>query len=95
MDRKTFKAMVVQATADGKYSRQITDKSLEELPEEQRMVFVMRNIEGLSLRDIAEALDCSVNTVRSRKILAVKKLRYLLSEFFAHNFETTLQEHRS
>ena len=53
--------------------------ALEELPEEQRMVFVMRSIDGLSLEDIAAALDCPINTVRSRKILAVKKLRHLLA----------------
>ena len=52
--------------------------ALEELPEEQRMVFVLRSIDGLSLEDIATALDCPINTVRSRKILAVKKLRHLL-----------------
>lgn len=52
--------------------------ALEELPEEQRMVFVLRSIDGLSLEDIAAVLDCPVNTVRSRKILAVKKLRHLL-----------------
>lgn len=58
-------------------------QALEELPEEQRMVFVLRNIQGLSLEDIAAALDCPVNTVRSRKILAVTKLRHLLAKVFA------------
>lgn len=53
--------------------------ALEELPEEQRLVFVLRSIEGLSLEDIAAILDCPINTVRSRKILAVKKLRHLLA----------------
>ncbi len=53
--------------------------ALAQLPEEQRLVFVLRSIEGLSLEDIASILDCPVNTVRSRKILAVKKLRHLLA----------------
>jgi len=57
--------------------------ALEHLPEEQRIVFVMRTIEGLPLEDIAVALDCPVNTVRSRKILAVKRLRHLLRELYA------------
>lgn len=52
--------------------------ALDELPEEQRMVFVLRSIDGLSLEDIAAIMDCPVNTVRSRKLLAVKKLRHLL-----------------
>lgn len=54
--------------------------ALDHLPEEQRIVFVMRTIDGLPLEDIATALDCPVNTVRSRKILAVKRLRHLLQE---------------
>ena len=55
--------------------------ALEELPEEQRMVFVMRNIEGLGIDDIATIMQCPPNTVRSRKILAVRKLRESLSRF--------------
>ena len=62
-------------------SAQIHD-ALEQLPEEQRLVFVLRSIDGLSLDDIANILDCPVNTVRSRKILAVKKLRHLLAPLF-------------
>lgn len=57
-------------------------EAIEALPDEQRMVFVMRALRGLSLEDIAAALDCSINTVRSRKILAVKKLRHALAPLF-------------
>ena len=64
--------------------------ALAELPEEQRMVFVMRNIKGLPLDAIASALDCPLNTVRSRKILAVKKLRYLLSGQFVSRLDRVL-----
>ncbi len=52
--------------------------ALDELPVEQRMAFVMRAIEGLSIEEIASAMQCPVNTVRSRKLLAVKKLRGVL-----------------
>ena len=61
----------------------VLQSALAELPEEQRMVFVMRTIKGLSLEDISAALDCPLNTVRSRKILAVKKLRHALESLFA------------
>jgi len=40
MNSKRFKAMVVQETADGKYIRRITDKSLDELPEGDVLVRV-------------------------------------------------------
>lgn len=66
--------------------------ALQKLPEEQRMVFVMRTIEGLSLEDIAVALDCPVNTVRSRKVLGIKKLRHLLETVFHHPEDRRVRE---
>lgn len=54
--------------------------ALQSLPEEQRMVVVLRMIKGLSLDEVAAALHCPVNTVRSRKILAMKKLRTVLNQ---------------
>lgn len=52
--------------------------ALAELPEEQRMAFVLRTVEGLSLDEIAAILQCPVNTVRSRRLLAIKRLREVL-----------------
>lgn len=69
-------------------------EALQELPEEQRMVFVMRTIRGLSLQDIAEALDCPVNTVRSRKLLGIQRLRNLLNTFFFNYEDRILKEDR-
>jgi putative YhdH/YhfP family quinone oxidoreductase len=40
MTRKKFKAMVVQETPDGKYTRQITDKSFDELPKGEVLIKV-------------------------------------------------------
>jgi len=40
MDSKTFKAMVVQETADGKYTRRIAEKSLDDLPAGEVLVRV-------------------------------------------------------
>ncbi|GMW01296.1 MAG: hypothetical protein AMXMBFR84_24330 [Candidatus Hydrogenedentota bacterium] len=57
-------------------------EALDELPEEQRMVFVMRIVEGFSLEEIARIMQCPVNTVRSRKLLAVRKLRDALKNVF-------------
>ncbi len=54
--------------------------ALDALPEEQRMVFVLRNIDGLALEEIASVMQCPVNTVRSRKLLAQKKIREWLRE---------------
>jgi RNA polymerase sigma-70 factor, ECF subfamily len=69
-------------------------EALQELPEEQRMVFVMRTIRGLSLEDIATAMDCPLNTVRSRKLLGIKRLRHLLMAFFHKQEDRILEEDR-
>ena len=49
--------------------------AMAELPEDQQMAFVLRMVSGLSNEEIAQVMECPVNTVRSRKLLAIKKLR--------------------
>jgi RNA polymerase sigma-70 factor (ECF subfamily) len=39
---------------------------MDALPDELRMAITLREIEGLSYEDIAQALDCPIGTVRSR-----------------------------
>jgi RNA polymerase sigma-70 factor (ECF subfamily) len=58
-------------------------EAVEKLPEDQRAVFLMRTVQRMSLEDIASALNCPVNTVRSRKLLALKKLRHALKRTLA------------
>ena len=53
--------------------------ALEQLPDDQRMAVVLRVIEGLTLDEIASVLQCPKNTVRSRKLLGIKKLREAVS----------------
>jgi RNA polymerase sigma-70 factor (ECF subfamily) len=40
--------------------------AVEELPEELRTAILLREIEGMSYEEIAQAMDCPVGTVRSR-----------------------------
>ena len=40
--------------------------AIRELPEELRQAITLRELEGLSYEDIAEAMDCPIGTVRSR-----------------------------
>ena len=60
--------------------------ALDELPEEQRDVFIKHELEGISFRDIAEQTGESLNTLLSRKRYAVlhlrEKLRNLYEELF-------------
>jgi RNA polymerase sigma-70 factor, ECF subfamily len=40
--------------------------AIESLPEEMRVAIMLREFEGMSYEEIAEAMDCPVGTVRSR-----------------------------
>jgi RNA polymerase sigma-70 factor (ECF subfamily) len=42
------------------------NSAIEGLPEDLRTAIVLREVEGLSYEEIAEAMDCPVGTVRSR-----------------------------
>jgi len=62
--------------------REVVERALEQLPEDLRTAIVLRELEGLSYEEIAEAMDCPVGTVRSRIFRAReaidKKLKPLL-----------------
>jgi RNA polymerase sigma-70 factor, ECF subfamily len=45
---------------------QAVNSAMDALPEELRMAITLREIEGLSYEEIAQALDCPIGTVRSR-----------------------------
>jgi RNA polymerase sigma-70 factor, ECF subfamily len=62
-------------------ARRLLEAALDRLPPEQRAVFVLRAVEELSYRDIAEALDISMGTVMSRLSRAREKLREALSAY--------------
>ena len=56
-------------------------KAVEALAEEQREVFLLREIADLPFRDIAEITGASENTVKSRMRYALDRLKQALSEF--------------
>jgi RNA polymerase sigma factor (sigma-70 family) len=53
--------------------------ALEELPENQKQVFVLNELEGVAFKEIAEQTGESVNTLISRKRYAVLHLRERLA----------------
>jgi len=57
-------------------------EALDELPEEQRAVFVAHELEGLSFRELAEETGVGVNTLLSRKRYAVLHLRERLRSIY-------------
>jgi len=46
--------------------RKVVERAMQQLPEDLRTAIVLREIEGLSYEEIAQAMDCPVGTVRSR-----------------------------
>jgi RNA polymerase sigma factor (sigma-70 family) len=67
------------AGPDAAYARSVLleelDAALDELPEEQREVFVAHELMGYSFKEIAAQTGVSVNTLLSRKHYAVLYLR--------------------
>ncbi len=56
--------------------------ALEELPEKQREVFVMNELEDMSLQSIADLKNENIKTIISRKGYAVKALREKLNTLY-------------
>jgi RNA polymerase sigma-70 factor (ECF subfamily) len=61
---------------------QIVEESLGRLPEAQRMVLILHDMQGLSYQQIAEIVGTSIGTVRSRLHYGRIKLRELLEPYF-------------
>jgi len=56
--------------------------AVNELPAEQREVFVAHELEGRSFKDLAAETGVSVNTLLSRKHYAVRRLRERLQQVY-------------
>jgi len=62
--------------------RDILGKTIQGLPSGFRTVFVLRDVEGLSTEETAEALGLSIPAVKSRLLRARLQLRERLSKYF-------------
>ena len=92
-DEKYFLSDLVKGNAESPDERfdnsmlQVAiEEALDELPKEQRDVFVMHELENKSFNEISEATGVPLNTLLSRKRYAVlhlrKRLNYLYNELF-------------
>lgn len=55
-------------------------KALDELPPNQRMIFMLRTYDELSYEQIAEIMGCSVGTVMSRLFRARSKIKTIMNK---------------
>jgi RNA polymerase sigma-70 factor (ECF subfamily) len=88
-DSESFEPFAALRDFDSPESLALTDEiaeaindAVEGLPEELRTAILLREIEGMSYEEIADAMDCPVGTVRSRIFRAReaidKKLKALM-----------------
>lgn len=56
-------------------------KALMTLPDEQRVVIILKEFEGLKFREIAEILEEPENTVKSRMYYGLKSLQRVLKQW--------------
>lgn len=66
--------------AESRELQQALDAALARLPEKQRMALVLFTIEGWAQKDIAELLECSLETVKWNVFQARKRLKEMLGE---------------
>lgn len=62
-------------------------KALDELPENQKEVFLLNEMEEMTLREIAEQKGENIKTIISRKGYAVKHLRNRLNHLYQELFD--------
>jgi RNA polymerase sigma-70 factor, ECF subfamily len=68
-------------------ARAALDRAIQRLPEILRIVFVLRDIEGLSIQETTEALDLSEAAVKTRLLRARLRLRDDLSGYYGKRLE--------
>ena len=68
--------------------QQVMDEAVEELPEQLRAVFVLRDLEGMSTKEVAEVLNISASNAKVR----LHRARLLLREHLATYFSEKNQE---
>jgi RNA polymerase sigma-70 factor (ECF subfamily) len=69
-----------QRRAEGRELQEALDAALEQLPEKQRLTLLLFAVEGWPQKEIAELLECSLETVKWNVFQARKRLRELLSD---------------
>lgn len=71
-----------EAIASRREIQQAVQNAIQGLPLDQRTAIVLRELEGLSYKEIAEVVNTSIGTVMSRIFYARKRLRQLLKSYF-------------
>ena len=61
--------------------RDLLNRALQNLPEEQRVVIIMKEYQGLKFTEIAETLKVPINTVKSRMYYGLSALKKIFDRW--------------
>ena len=67
--------------------KKILDSTIQTLPESLRIVFVLRDMEGLSIKETADALGLTETNVKTRLLRARMFLRERLSAYYTEHLQ--------
>ena len=77
--RQQGRTLEPSAMAEDREVRESLRRAVASLPDPQKRVFLLREEAGLTFREIAELLDCPLNTALGRMHTAMASLRKALS----------------
>ena len=80
LDSREAENVATDEAADAPTLRRRLEAAVDRLPDEQREVFLMRQVAGLSFKEIGETVGAPENTVKSRMRYALDKLRDELAD---------------
>jgi len=66
--------------------KKVLDQAIQNLPESMRIVFLLRDMEGLSIKETADALKLTETNVKTRLLRARLFLREQLSTYYGEHF---------
>ena len=73
-------------------SRAALDRAVQHLPEILRIVFILRDIEGLSIQETSQALSLNETAVKTRLLRARLRLRDDLSSYYGERLKKRSEE---
>jgi len=68
-------------------ARSRLDRAIQRLPERLRIVFILRDLEGLSIQETSQALDLSQTAVKTCLLRARLNLREQLSSYYGERLQ--------
>jgi RNA polymerase sigma-70 factor (ECF subfamily) len=79
--------------AENREAKELAEAAVRELDDKHRSVFVLRDVEGLSVRETAEALGISESNVKVRLLRARLKLRERLTRAWGDESKRLVPDH--